>query len=381
MPVDVPLQHEVEGWVDRLVDEVEELTINVAKWVMTLEIKGTLEVKTTTPLTTTSMKMIGMLTWETVGMGIHTRSLWHASHRSLMEDFKALMKEEYCLNNKMQKLEAEFWCHYMAGSGHAAYTNRFHKLARLVPHLVTLKTKRIERCIYGLVPQIHRMKSGEKRRDRGELSKEGNVNGDNKKSRTGKAFTIITNPIRKEYMGSKPKYTKCNFHHHPETSCHTCINCNRFRHFAKDCSARPKMVNPLNAKNLTVARGACYECVGTDHYKEACLRAFMMGAEEAHQDPNIVTGTFSLNNHYATMLFDSSAEYSFVSTTFMHLLDIKSSSLADMSLIHIESRKSPTKSLLDVGASRISILTVKENSKPDKNGKRGEAGKSQKQLQ
>ncbi|GKD46082.1 putative reverse transcriptase domain-containing protein [Tanacetum coccineum] len=53
----------------------------------------------------------------------------------------------------------------------------------------------------------------------------------------------------------------------------------------------------------------------------------MMGAEEALQDPNIVTGTFSLNNHYATMLFDSGADYSFVSTTFMHLLDIKPSSL------------------------------------------------------
>nr|GEV37335.1 hypothetical protein [Tanacetum cinerariifolium] len=43
-------------------------------------------------------------------------------------------------------------------------------------------------------------------------------------------------------------------------------------------------------------------------------------------------------------------------------------------------RKSPTKSLFDVGSSRISIFTVKENqekdkirSKPDKNGKRGES--------
>ncbi|GJY56235.1 putative reverse transcriptase domain-containing protein [Tanacetum coccineum] len=55
-------------------------------------------------------------------------------------------------------------------------------------------------------------------------------------------------------------------------------------------------------------------------------RAFVMGAEEALQDPNIVTGTFSLNNHYAMMLFDSGADYSFVSTTFMPLLDIKPSS-------------------------------------------------------
>ncbi|GJV72253.1 putative reverse transcriptase domain-containing protein, partial [Tanacetum coccineum] len=44
-----------------------------------------------------------------------------------------------------------------------------------------------------------------------------------------------------------------------------------------------------------------------------------MGAGEARQDPNIVTGTFTLDNHYATTLFDSGADYSFVSTTFMPL--------------------------------------------------------------
>ncbi|GJR73744.1 putative reverse transcriptase domain-containing protein [Tanacetum coccineum] len=55
--------------------------------------------------------------------------------------------------------------------------------------------------------------------------------------------------------------------------------------------------------------------------------AFIMGAKEALQDPNIVTGTFTLNNHYATTLFDSGADYSFVSTTFIPMLGIEPSSL------------------------------------------------------
>ncbi|GKD50487.1 reverse transcriptase domain-containing protein [Tanacetum coccineum] len=60
-------------------------------------------------------------------------------------DFKTLTREEICPNNEMQKLETEFWCHVMVGAGHAAYTNRFYELARLVPHLVTPESKRIER--------------------------------------------------------------------------------------------------------------------------------------------------------------------------------------------------------------------------------------------
>ncbi|GJU64631.1 putative reverse transcriptase domain-containing protein [Tanacetum coccineum] len=56
-------------------------------------------------------------------------------------------------------------------------------------------------------------------------------------------------------------------------------------------------------------------------------RAFMLGAEEARSDPNIMTGTFTLNDHYATTLFDFGADYNFVSTTIISLLDIKPNDL------------------------------------------------------
>ncbi|GKG40364.1 hypothetical protein Tco_0467141, partial [Tanacetum coccineum] len=42
----------------------------------------------------------------------------------------------------------------MVGAGHAAYTDRFHELARLVPHLVTLESRMIESYVYGLAQQI-----------------------------------------------------------------------------------------------------------------------------------------------------------------------------------------------------------------------------------
>nr|GEV80183.1 reverse transcriptase domain-containing protein [Tanacetum cinerariifolium] len=43
------------------------------------------------------------------------------------------------------------------GAGHVAYTDRFHELSRLVPHLVTPESKKIERYMYGLASQIRRM--------------------------------------------------------------------------------------------------------------------------------------------------------------------------------------------------------------------------------
>nr|GEU87203.1 putative reverse transcriptase domain-containing protein [Tanacetum cinerariifolium] len=54
-------------------------------------------------------------------------------------------------------LETELWNHVMVGAGHAAYTDRFHELARLFPHLVTPESRMIERYVYALAPQICEM--------------------------------------------------------------------------------------------------------------------------------------------------------------------------------------------------------------------------------
>ncbi|GKE02050.1 reverse transcriptase domain-containing protein [Tanacetum coccineum] len=72
-------------------------------------------------------------------------------------DFKALMVEEFCPSNEMEKLESEFWNHKMVGANHAAYTDRFHELAKLVPHLVTPESSRIKRYIARLAPEIRGM--------------------------------------------------------------------------------------------------------------------------------------------------------------------------------------------------------------------------------
>ncbi|GJZ13341.1 putative reverse transcriptase domain-containing protein [Tanacetum coccineum] len=56
-------------------------------------------------------------------------------------------------------------------------------------------------------------------------------------------------------------------------------------------------------------------------------KSYTIGGGGTNPDSNIVTGIFLLNNCYATMLFDSGADRSFVSSTFSTLLDVAPSTL------------------------------------------------------
>nr|GEY67388.1 hypothetical protein [Tanacetum cinerariifolium] len=147
-------------------------------------------------------------------------------------------------------------------------------------------------------------KNTEKRGNGRELIRNENVKDDNKRSRIGRAFSTVTNPVMKEYTG----------------------------HFARDCRVGPRMVTPLKAKNRTTAQGACFECSGTDHYKAACPRGSSPGPE--HYD-----GSFTLSNHYATTLFDSGANYRFIFITFIPRLDLEPSDLSFRYEIEIASGK------------------------------------------
>ncbi|GJR68273.1 putative reverse transcriptase domain-containing protein [Tanacetum coccineum] len=249
-------------------------------------------------------------------------------------DFKFMMTKEFCPSHEMQKLETELWNHVMVGAGHAAYTDKFHELARLVPQLVTRESRKIERYVYGLDPQIRGMvaamepktmqkavqisgaltdeavrngsiKKVERRENVREPSKDKNGRDDNKRTRTGNAFATTANPVGRENMSAWPKCTTYNSYHAPRGPCRTCFNCNRSSHFAKDYRVVPMNVNPVNVKNLAPARGACYECGSTDHLKLACPRlnrAQGPGGNRPNQDVANNGGMDWLSNHKAKII-------------------------------------------------------------------------------
>ncbi|GKD02062.1 putative reverse transcriptase domain-containing protein [Tanacetum coccineum] len=180
--------------------------------------------------------------------------------RCIWEDFKILTREEFFHSNEMQKLETELWNHAMVGAGHAAYIDKFHEFARLVPHLVTPEGKKIEK--YEWVNQ----KNPEKRENVGEPSKDRNGKEDNIRTRTGNAFSTTENPVRGGYMGTTPKIIEWRLGMRTLSMLET------------------QLLGPVSS-------------VGQGHGNQgnqARGRTFMLGAEEARQDPNIITVSYEI---------------------------------------------------------------------------------------
>ncbi|GJY12589.1 putative reverse transcriptase domain-containing protein [Tanacetum coccineum] len=81
-------------------------------------------------------------------------------------------------------------------------------------------------------------------------------------------------------------------------------------HFKKDC---PKLKNG----NRGNQRGN----------GNAPAKVYVVGNAGTNPDSNVVTGTFLLNDRYASILFDTGADRSFISTTFSSLIDITPTTL------------------------------------------------------
>ncbi|GJY11961.1 putative reverse transcriptase domain-containing protein, partial [Tanacetum coccineum] len=158
--------------------------------------------------------------------------------------------------HEMQKLETELWNHAMVGAGHAAYTDRFHELARLVPQLVTPESRMIESALTDEAVRNGTIKKVEKRGNVGEPSKDKNGRDDNKRTRTGNVFVTTVNPVGRENT-------------------------------AKDCRGVLRNVNPVNARNPYVR--ACYECGSTDHVRSACPRLNRAQGPEVNRPNQVAT--------------------------------------------------------------------------------------------
>nr|GEX65152.1 ribonuclease H-like domain-containing protein [Tanacetum cinerariifolium] len=108
------------------------------------------------------------------------------------------------------------------------------------------------------------------------------------------------------------------------------------RHYKSDC---PKLKN-VNQGNR--ARNG-----------NVMARAYVVGTAETNPNSNVVTGTFLLNNHYASILFDTGADRSFVSTSFSSLIDIISTTLDHGYDVELADDRFPLLSERDIPAEEV----------------------------
>ncbi|GKD70882.1 putative reverse transcriptase domain-containing protein, partial [Tanacetum coccineum] len=210
-------------------------------------------------------------------------------------NFKALMVEEFCPSNEMEKLESEFWNHKMAGTNHAGYTDRFHELAKLVLHLVTPESSRIKRA--GILTNEEvccgtLTKGNEKRKGVEESSKQGGGRNDDKRAEVSKRFVVATTH-RNEYVGSLLRCAKCLAHHSKDRPCLVCFNCQKLGHIARNYCSPIKQVALINAVRAPGQVGNRLTIEGNQNSRnngnQVKGRAFNVNAVGALQDPNVVT--------------------------------------------------------------------------------------------
>nr|GEX04104.1 hypothetical protein [Tanacetum cinerariifolium] len=145
---------------------------------------------------------------------------------------------------------------------------------------------------------------------------------------------------RKSYEGSLPKCTKYQRHRNGPCT-QKCHKCNKVGHFARDCRSS-RNANVANAQRYgkeTPKGNGCFECGASRYFKRNCPKlrnknegnrnaqrwVYVVGNAEKNgnapmnTNSNVVTGTFFLNNRYASILFDTGVDRSFISTAFSSL--------------------------------------------------------------
>ncbi|GKB50676.1 putative reverse transcriptase domain-containing protein [Tanacetum coccineum] len=300
----------------------------------------------------------------------HVRTLGHdAAYTMTWGTFKKKFSDKYCPNGEIKKLEIELWNLKVKGNDVAAYTQCFQELALMCTKFLADETANIDKYIGGLPDNIHgnvmsarpktldfaiklandlmdqklrtyAERQNENKRKADDSSRNNHQQQSYKRQNVARAYTASPGE-KKVYTGDLPLCTKCNYHNTGQCA-PKCGKCKRYGHATTDCPVNTNN-NNSNNNNKNQKVGACYECSNTGHIKKNCLklknhgnnnrngpaqgRAYTLGGRDAGLDSNVITGTFLLNNRYATVLFDTGADRSFVSNTFSAMIDITPTTL------------------------------------------------------
>nr|GEU72175.1 hypothetical protein [Tanacetum cinerariifolium] len=135
----------------------------------------------------------------------------------------------------------------------------------------------------------------------------GNVNGDGNRNGRGNGNVNHNENDR----DARPIVRECTYQDFMK--CYAMKNAENKRKFDNNQKDNRRQQLPFKRQNVGGQNGARAYTDGNNSRR---------GGGDANPNSNVVTGTFLLNNHYASVLFDSGVDRSFESTTFSTLLDI-----------------------------------------------------------
>ncbi|GKE80567.1 putative reverse transcriptase domain-containing protein, partial [Tanacetum coccineum] len=260
-----------------------------------------------------------------------------------------MMTENYCPRSEIKKLETELWNFFVKDE-----SDKVEKYTGELPDsiqgsVMASKPKMLQEAIEltrSLMDQKHLTYAARQAKNKRMMDNNSRNNHAQqppyKRQNVARAYAVGPGEKR-EYARTLPLCNKCKFHHNGLWAA-KCTNYKRVGHLARDCRS-PTAVNTQRAPGAVRKTCTCFECRSQGHFKrdfpklknqnrgnaagngEALGKAYALGGGEPNPDSNIVTGTFLLNNRYASILFDTSTDRSFVSTTFSSLIDIAPSTL------------------------------------------------------
>ncbi|GJW17044.1 reverse transcriptase domain-containing protein [Tanacetum coccineum] len=252
-------------------------------------------------------------------------------------EFKKLLINKYCPRTEVQKMENEFYHLTMKGNDLKTYVRRFQELATLCPTMVPDSEKMMEVFIGGLPQSIEGNVTASKPQTLEEaINIAQRLMDQNKRQEAVRSYAnrrqeavraYATTPAENSrYVGTLPLCRKCVLHHTGPCTV-KCNVCNKVGHLTRNYRNK----GPATGSNQQRVSVICHACGGKGHYANQCQkttnnnaqgRAYMLRDRNAHQNPNVVTGMFLLNQHLARVLFDSGADKSFISISLASMINI-----------------------------------------------------------
>ncbi|GJU82423.1 putative reverse transcriptase domain-containing protein, partial [Tanacetum coccineum] len=279
------------------------------------------------------------------------RTLGPEAYSMTWEVLKKKMTDKYCPQGEVKKLEIELWNlkfvanetekvdKYISGLPDNIYGNVKSTRPKTLDEIIELANDLMDQKLH---TYAERQTDNKRKADDSSRKNHGHQQQPFKRQNVAKVYNMGSGE-KKSYGGSLAKCTKCNFHHNGPCT-QKCHKCNKVGHFAHDCRSfgNTNVANTQKGNGANPKRNGCFECGAPGHFKRDCpmlknkdggngsaqVWVYAVGNAEkkgnASRDPdsNVFTGTFLLNNRYASILFDTHANRSFISTTFSSLIDI-----------------------------------------------------------